>query len=233
MTVHVGVPEEFGGRGIPPPTEARGFRLSLDLAQPWAGGRIEGRVEAVPGRPATAWPIEVLVRCVSAWVDIAPQLVGRAGLGLASAYELRARARPIWLDEVVFEERRNVEPLDGSANWRRFEFILPDFVPRAFEGTMCAFRYVVEASRQRTIGRSLAALPLVIVEQRREPVIRIETTPIGTWRLLEWRSDGEQETTAGPIQVRFEPRALADMPKAGETRDDEIFRRTGRVASAG
>jgi len=233
MSVRAGVPEQFGGRGIPPPTEARGYRLSLDVAEPWGGGMIEGRVESIAGRPASDRPIEVLVRAVAAWVDIAPQLVGRAGLGLSSAYELRARARPIWLDEVIFEERTMIEPLDGSANWRRFEFALPDFVPRAFEATMCAFRYVVEASRPRAIGKSLAAVPLVIVEQRREPVIRIETTPIGTWRLLEWRSDGEQETTAGPIQVRFEPRALADMPKAGETRDDEILRRTGRVASAG
>jgi hypothetical protein len=233
MSVRAGIPEEFGGRGIAPPTEARGYRLSLDVAEPWGGGRIEGRVESVPGRPPSPQPIEVLVRCLAAWVDIAPQLVGRAGLGLASAYELRARARPIWLDEIVFEERRTVEALDGTANWRRFEFVLPDFVPRAFEGTMCAFRYVVEASRSRTIGKSLAALPLVIVDRRDEPVIRVETTPIGSWRLLEWRAEAEQETTAGPIQVRFDPRSLADMPRAGETRDDEIFRRTGRVASAG
>jgi hypothetical protein len=233
MTVRAGVPEEYGGRGIPPPTEARGFRLSLDVAEPWAGGLIEGRVERVQGRPAHDKPFEVRVRCVAAWIDIAPQLVGRAGLGLASAYELRARARPIWLDEMIFEEKTEVEPLDGSVNWRRFAFELPAFVPRALEGTMCAFRYVVEATRPRPVGRSLAALPLVIVEQRREPVIRVETTPIGTWRLLEWRADGEQDADAGPIRVHFEPRALADMPQAGETRDDEIFRRTGRIASAG
>ena len=233
MSVRVGVPEEFGGRGIAPPTEARGYRLSLDRAEPWAGGRVEGRVEVIRDRPPSANPIQVTLRCTAAWVDIAPQLVGRARLGLASAYELRARARPIWLDEVIFEDRRTVEPLDGSANWRRFEFILPDFVPRAFEGTMCACRYAVEASRTRAIGRSLAAVPLVVVERREEPVIRVETTPIGTWRLLEWRAAGEQEMHAGPVEVRFEPRALADMPQAGETRDDEILRRTGRVASAG
>ena len=99
---------------------------------------------------------------------------------------------------------------------------------------MCAFRYVVEASRSRALGRSLAALPLVIVEQRSEPVIRVETTPIGTWRLLEWRADGEQDATAGPIEVRFEPRVAGrHAARPGETRDDEILRRTGRVASAG
>jgi hypothetical protein len=233
MTVRAGVPDEFAGRGIPPPTEARGYRLSLDVAEPWGGGLIEGRVESIPDRPPRDRPIEVTVRCAAAWVDIAPQLVGRAGLGLASAYELRARNRPIWLDDVIFEEKTLVAPLDGSANWRRFEFALPDFLPRAFEGTMCAVRYVVEASRSRALGKSLAALPLVIVEQRSEPVIRVETTPIGTWRLLEWRADGEQELSAGPIEVRFDPRSLADMPREGETRDDEIFRRTGRVASAG
>jgi hypothetical protein len=233
MSIRAGVPEEFGGRGIPPPTEARGYRLSLDVAEPWGGGLVEGRVERIADRPTHDRPIEVVVRAMAAWVDIAPQLVGQARLGLASAYELRARSRPIWLDEIIFEEKAEVEPLDGSVNWRRFAFTLPEFVPRAFEGTMCAFRYVVEATRPRAVGKSLAAVPLVIIEQRREPVVRVETTPIGSWRLLEWRSEAEQEMTAGPIQVRFEPRALADMPLEGETRDDEILRRTGRVASAG
>src|SRR4029079_11820206 len=124
-----------------------------DRAQPWAGGRVEGRVEMIKDRPPSANPIQILIRCTAAWIDIAPQLVGRAGLGLASAYELRARARPIWLDEMIFEERTEVEPLDGSVNWRRFAFELPAFVPRALEGTMCAFRYVVEATRPRPVGR--------------------------------------------------------------------------------
>ena len=44
---------------------------------------------------------------------------------------------------------------------------------------------------------------------------------------------GAEVRGAGPVEVRFEPRALADMPQEGETRDDEILRRTGRVASAG
>jgi hypothetical protein len=233
MTVRAGVPEEFGGRGIPPPTDARGFRLSLDEAQPWGGGSIEGRVETVQGRPRDTRPLTVTVSCIAAWVDIAPELVGRGRLGLSSAYELRARARPIWLDELIYREQVEVGPLDGSVNWRRFEFSLPSFLPRAFEGTMCAFRYTIEAVRRRALGKSLSALPLVLVEQRREPVLRVETTPIGTWRLFEWRADGEGDADAGPVSVRFEPRAAADMPREGETRDDEILRRTGRVASAG
>lgn len=233
MSVRAGVPEEFGGRGIPPPTEARGFRLSLDVAEPWAGGTIEGRVESVPGRPGDQRPLTVSVSCIAAWVDIAPQLVGQAGYGLSAAYELRARARPIWLDDLLYRDHVEVEPLDGSVNWRRFSFTLPDVVPRAFEGTLCAFRYTVEAVRPRALGRSFSALPLLLVEQRREPVVRVETTPVGTWRLLEWRADGETDATAGPVKVRFERRAEADLPKAGESRDDEILRRTGRVASAG
>lgn len=233
MSVRAGIPEQFGGRGIPPPTEARGFRLSLDVAEPWGGGTIDGRVEGIQGRPPDPRPVTVSVSCIAAWIDIAPQLVGRGRLGLSSAYELRARARPIWIDELIFRDRVEVGPLDGSANWRRFEFQLPGSAPRAFEGTMCAFRYTVEAERPRAVGRSLAAVPLILVEQRREPVMRVETTPIGTWRLFEWRSEGEGDGNAGPVTVRFEPRALADMPKAGETRDDEILRRTGRVASAG
>jgi hypothetical protein len=233
MSVRAGVPEDFGGRGIPPPTEARGFRLSLDVAEPWGGGTIDGRVERIPGRRGDSRPFTVSVSCISAWVDIAPQLVGQSGLSLATAYELRARARPIWLDEIIFRDDVEVGPLDGSVNWRRFEMTLPSFVPRAFEGTLCAFRYTVEAARPRALGRSLSALPLLLLEQRREPVVRIETTPIGTWRLLEWRAEGEGDAEAGPVSVRFEPRAAADMPQAGESRDDEILRRTGRVASAG
>ena len=233
MSVRTGVPEEFGGRGIPPPTEARSFRLSLDVAEPWGGGTIDGRVESIAGRPGDDRPLTVSVACAAAWVDIAPQLVGRGRLGLASAYELRARARPIWLDEAIFEDHLEVGPLDGSVNWRRFAFTLPSLLPRAFEGTMCAFRYTVEAARPRAVGRSVSALPLVVVEQRREPVMRVETTPIGTWRLYEWQADGEADAHAGPVSVHFEPRAPADMPRAGETRDGEILRRTGRVASAG
>ncbi len=233
MSVRAGVPEEFGGRGIPAPTEARGFRLSLDVAEPWAGGTIEGRVESVPGRAGDRRPLTVSVSCIAAWVDIAPQLVGQAGLGLATGYELRARARPIWLDHLLYRDHVEVAPLDGSVNWRRFSFALPDSVPRAFEGTLCAFRYTVEAVRPRALGRSSCVLPLLLVEQRREPVVRVETTPVGTWRLLEWRADGETDAEAGPVKVRFEQRAEADLPRAGESRADEILRRTGRVASAG
>jgi hypothetical protein len=233
MSVRAGVPEDFGGRGIPPPTEARGFRLSLDVAEPWGGGTIDGRVEGIPGRRGDPRPFTVSVSCIAAWVDIAPQLVGQSGVGLSMAYELRARARPIWLDETIFRDEVEVGPLDGSVNWRRFEIALPSFVPRAFEGTLCAFRYTVEAVRPRLLGKAFAALPLLLVEQRRDPVVRVETTPIGTWRLLEWRSDGEGAAEAGLVSVRFEQRAPADMPQAGESRDDEILRRTGRVASAG
>ena len=93
MSLRTGVPEEFAGRGIPPPTDARGFRLSLDVAEPWAGGTIDGRVESIADRPANPRPLTVTVSCIAAWVDVAPQLVGRAGYGLGTAYELRARWR--------------------------------------------------------------------------------------------------------------------------------------------
>lgn len=233
MGVRAGVPEEFAGRGILPPTVARGFRISLDVAEPWGGGAIEGRVEALPDRPPKPAPLTVTIRCTASWIDIAPQLVGQAGPSLATAYELRARSRPIWLDELVYEDHAEVGALDGSANWRRFAFSLPSSVPRAFEGTLCAFRYVIEASRPRALGRAVAGVPLVVVEQRNEPVVRIETTPIGTWRLLEWRADAEEPAHAGPVSISFAARATADLPRAGETREDEILRRTGRIASAG
>src|SRR3972149_3895946 len=45
------VPPELAGRGIAPTSNAHGFAISLDTAEPCGGGRIEGRVEArrVPG----------------------------------------------------------------------------------------------------------------------------------------------------------------------------------------
>jgi hypothetical protein len=79
----------------------------------------------------------------------------------------------------------------------------------------------------------VASLPLLVIERRDEPCIRIEHTPIGEWRLKEWRSELEQGFATAHVSVAFEPRRLADMPLPGEDREAELLRRTGRVASPG
>ncbi len=229
MRVVADVPPGHVGRGIAPPLEARGFRLHVDVAEPWGGGSVAGHVER--SGPPDDRPVLVRVACAAVWIDVAPQIVGQAGISVAMAYDLRARGRAIWLDEIVTVGEIEVGAL-AAANWRRFEISIPDDAPRAFEGTLCAVRYSVEALRSRRIGRSVAAVPLLVVERRTEPVVRIERTPIGTWRLLEWRAPDEPGFAFGPIEVSFERRAAGDEPLPGEDRDAEILRRTGRVSSA-
>ncbi len=72
----------------------------------------------------------------------------------------------------------------------------------------------------------MASLPLIIREPPSVPCVRVETSPIGTWRLLEWRSEVERDGAAVGCEVRYEPRAEADMPEPGETRAQEIRRRS-------
>jgi hypothetical protein len=64
-----------------------------------------------------------------------------------------------------------------------------------------------------------------MVEAPTLPVVRIETTPIGSWRLLEWRSERETGGSGGPCSVAFEERRPEDMPLRGETREEELARR--------
>jgi hypothetical protein len=224
VTVLTDVPKELAMRGIFPPERASGFAISLDRAEPWGGGRIEGRVERRSDR-RNRRPVDVTVRCWASWLDVAPQLVGKKRLLRMDTYwDLRMRAVPIWLEEEVFMERFELGPLD-EANWRHFAFHLPGELPRAFEGTFVSFRWRVEARRARAVGHERASLPVLVREQRTLPVVRIETTPIGTWRLLEWRSDAERDASAGPCSVAFEERRSEDMPLPGETRETELARR--------
>jgi len=219
------VPDDLALRGIFPPERAAGFGISLDTAEPWGGGRIEGRVERRSER-RNRRPMDVTVRCWASWLDVAPQLVGKKRLLRMDTYwDLRMRSVPIWLEEEVFMERFELGPLD-EANWRRFAFHLPGELPRAFEGTFVSFRWRVEARRHRRIGNDRASLPLLLHEQRTSPVVRVETTPIGTWRLLEWKSEGEAGAEAGPCAVVYEERRPEDMPLPGETRETELARRT-------
>lgn len=212
-------------RGIEPPRHARGFAISLDTAEPWGGGRIEGRVERRRGRHDRR-PILVAVRCSAAWLDVAPQLVGKKRfLSLTTYWDLRTRSVPIWLEDEVFVERLDVGPLD-EANWCPLSFLLPAELPRAFEGTFVAFRWRIEARRRRLVGYDQESLPLVLREPQTVPVVRLETSPLGSWRLLEWRSEHEDAGGGGPCSVSYERRRPEDMPRPGETREKELARRS-------
>ena len=219
------VPDEFFGRGIEPGLQAREFAISLDSAEPWGGGRIEGRVESRAGRRDRR-PVTVVASCAAAWLDQAPQLLGQKPLWRPSTYwDLRTRGVPIWLDEKVWLERWEVGEL-AEANWLHFRFDLPPELPRAFEGTFVAFRWRVEARRRRPIGHDTTSMPLLLIEPRTLPTLRVETTPIGSWRLLEWRAETERDGSGGPCSVSYEDRRSEDMPLPGETREQEIARRT-------
>jgi hypothetical protein len=218
------VPDDLRFRGIEPREEARGFAIALDEAEPWGRGRIAGRVERRRGRRDKR-PVLVDVRCDACWLDVAPQLVGRKRLLSWSTYgDVRNRAVPIWLEDEVFRERVDVGALE-EANWRHFRFELPGGLPRALEGTFVAFRWRVEARRRRLVGHELASLPLLLVAPQRRPVVRVETSPIGTWRLLEWRADDDVGGSGGPCSIAYEERRPEDMPLPGETREAELARR--------
>ena len=227
MAVVTEIPEELRFRGIAPPEPAHGFRITLDTAEPWGGGHIGGRVER-RGERHDRRPISVRVRCLAAWLDVAPQLLGRKRLLSWTTYgDIRNRSVPIWLDEEVFVEEAQLEPLE-QANWQHFAFELAGELPRALEGTFVAFRWIVEARRPRLVGGDVAAIPLLIEEPQTLPVVRVETSPIGTWRLLEWRSESDVGGSAGPCSVAYDARQEPDMPLPGETRKQELARRAGR-----
>ncbi len=225
--LHTDVPPELAGHQIEAPSEAHGFGISLDAAEPWGGGRVEGRVEVRDGRH-DPHPIVVSVSCFAAWLDVPPQLVGQKRLFRLDTYwDLRTRSVPIWIDDEVWTERWEIGSLE-AANWLHFAIDLPEELPRAVEGTFVAFRWRAEARRERRIGHDSASLPLLLVERRATPTVRVETSPIGTWRLLEWRSEEERDGTGGPCFVSYEERRPEDLPLPGETREQELARRGAR-----
>ena len=218
------VPDDFVGRGYPPAQTAADFGIALDRAEPWGGGRVEGRIER-RSESRDERPIEVSLRCDAAWIDVAPQLVGQKRFFSFSTYwDLRTRGVPIWLDELAWSAAAEIGSLE-DANWRSFEFAIPGELPRAFEGTFASFRWRVVARRPRRLGHAVVSVPLIFREPQPIPCVRIETTPIGTWRLLEWRSEAEKDGAVGGCRVRYEPRRAHDMPEPGETREQELRRR--------
>jgi hypothetical protein len=86
---------------------------------------------------------------------------------------------------------------------------------------------MVEARRPRLLGGDVAVLPLLIHEPQTLPVVRVETSPIGTWRLLEWRSELDVGGSGGPCSVTYEDRRAEDLPLPGEAREQELARRAG------
>lgn len=227
MSLVTEVPESLRFHGIEPARGARRFAITLDQADLEAGGRIAGRVERRDDRRDPRAVI-VELRCDACWVDIAPQFVGRKRVWSWSAPgDMRNRFIPVWLEEETFRDRVEVGPLD-QANWRHFAFAIPEHVPRALEGTFVAFRWRVEARRSRRVGSEVASLPLLVLEPQDEPVVRIETSPIGTWRLLEWRSNDDVGASAGPCSVTYEARRPEDLPLPGETREAELRRLAGK-----
>lgn len=224
MSLVTVVPEALRFHGIEPPQEAPGFAITLDQAEPQGGGRIAGRVERRHQR-RDGRPVGVEIRCEACWMDIAPQYVGRKGLLTWSAYgDMRNKVVPVWLEEELFSERLDVGPLD-DANWRHFSFDLPEGLPRALEGTFVGFRWRIEARRARRVGTEIASLPLILLEAQTFPVVRVESSPIGTWRLLEWRSEKDVGASGGPCSIAYEVRRPADLPLPGETREAELARR--------
>ena len=223
MSLVTEVPESLRFHGIEPARDSRRFAITLDQAELEAGGRIAGRVERRDDRRDSR-PLTVEIHCDACWVDIAPQFVGRKRLWSWSApADMRNRAIPVWLEEKAFQDSLEVGPLD-EVNWRHFTFAIPEEVPRALEGTFVAFRWRVEARRARRIGHELASLPLLVLEPQDEPIVRVETSPIGTWRLLEWRSKNDVGGSAGPCSVTYEARRPEDLPLSGETRETEAQR---------
>ena len=218
------IPEQLAGRGIEQPQRAHGFALSLDSAEPWGGGRVEGRVEARQGKQGTQR--SRLPSGASRPGSTPRELVGQKPFFRLDTYwEARTRGVPIWIDEVVWLERREIGDL-AEANWRHLSIELPAELPRAVEGTFVSFRWRVEAVRARRTVKEKAAVPLLLLEARTRPVIRVETSPLGHWRLLEWKADGGRDEPAGPCSITFEERRLEDMPRPGETREQELRRRT-------
>jgi hypothetical protein len=221
------VPEALRFHGIEPPKSARGFEITLDQAEPQGGGHIVGRVER-RDRRRDRRPVLVDIRCEACWLDIAPQFVGRKGLMSWTAYgDMRNRSVPVWLDEELFRTRVEVGALE-DANWRQFSFDLPDGLPRALEGTFAAFRWRIEARRARRVGAEQASMPLLLDEPQVLPVVRVETSPIGTWRLLAWKAEQDVGATGGPCSIAFENRRASDLPLPGETLEAERARRMSR-----
>ena len=199
------VDKPLWGRSIEMPRHAANFRLVLDTAEPWGGGQIGGRVEA--SKPGRGGSYVVSVTCAAAWLDCPPPSKsggpGRSPGPALSYVLMHGIGIPIWLDQQLWSCETDLGQL-GDSNWLPFAFDLPANLPRAFEGTFVAFRWRIAAHRRRPVVRAVTSLPLILREDRHLPTIRVETTPIGTWRLRDSRNEAEVESAAGECSVCYE-----------------------------
>ena len=196
------VDKPLWGRSIESRRSSASFRLVLDAAEPWGGGRIEGRVESRKARRSGRYVVSVT--CSAAWLDRAPPSAGRTGAA-ASNLLMHGIGIRIWLDEQLWADRADLGELSGE-NWLPFAFDLPAELPRAFEGAFVAFRWRIAARRRRAVGHAETSFPLILREDRPLATVRTETSPAGTWRLNDTRSDAERDTAAGGCSVRYEDR---------------------------
>jgi hypothetical protein len=157
---------------------------------------------------------------------MAPQALGQKRLlGLDTLWDIRTRSIPIWIEDEVWLERWELGSLGHGTNWLHFGIDVPPELPRAIEGTFVSFRWRVEARRRRRVGHDTTSLPLILQEPPTQPIIRVETSPLGSWRLLQWKSDADRDALAGPCAITFDERAPDDMPLPGETPEQELKRR--------
>ena len=195
----------FWGRSIEEPRLSSSARIVLDVAEPWGGGRIEGRVESSKPQPKGFYVVSVA--CSGAWLDIAPPADGSASTGRAvmSNFLMHGIGIKIWLDELLWSTEAELGEL-SDRNWLPFAFDLPSELPRAFEGNRVSFRWRITARRRRAVVRAQTSLPLLLREDRTIPTARVETGPSGTWRFRAVRSEAERDIEIGRFALRFEDR---------------------------
>ncbi len=199
------VDKPLWGRSIEPARRSASFGLVLDTAEPWGGGRIEGRVES--RKPDQRGRYLVSVTCSAAWLDCAAPK-GRTGKSAGTMMTnllMHGIGIRIWLDEQLWAGGADLGELSGE-NWLPFSFDLPAELPRAFEGSFVAFRWRIAARRRRALGHAETSFPLILREDRALPTVRIETSPIGTWRVNDERSEGEHDFAGGSCSIRYEDR---------------------------
>ena len=211
-----------GGSPRPRPPQASASRSTSRSP----GAAVESRAGSNDEETSTTSPpIAVSLRCLAAWLDVAPQLVGQKSfLAVTSYWDIRTRHLPVWLDELAWSDTVEVGSL-AEANWRQFGFSIPPELPRAFEGSFVSFRWRVVATRRRRVGHAEASVPMILRERQTIPCLRIETSPLGTWRLLEWKSEESMMVRSGsamsgmriaaPKTRRFPARPRSRRSRAG------------------
>ena len=77
----------------------------------------------------------------------------------------------------------------------------------------------------RRVGHDTTSLPLILLEPLTRPIVRVETSPLGSWRLLQWKSDADRDALAGPCAITFEERVRTTCPSPVRRAEQELKRR--------